>query len=130
VDVTLGTRTLAPPRGASRRGALGILFAPVTLLILLFLGPLVIMVIMSVVPEPPSLAGGFTLAHYTDVLTNELNRTIALNTAFIATTAMVVMLLIAIPLAYHMAFKARRGELVRLLALVAYRLAKLHRMEP
>ena len=36
----------------------------------------------------------------------------------IATTSMVVMLLIAIPLAYHMAFKARRWEILMLLALV------------
>ncbi len=99
-------------------GAVGILFAPVTLLVILFLGPMLIMVQMSVVRFPPSTAGGYTLGHYADVLTNELNRTIAVNTAFIATTSMIVMLAIAIPLAYYLAFKARKWELWMLLALV------------
>lgn len=118
MDVALGTRAGGRGGGGSRRGALGILFAPVTLLVILFLAPLAIMVRMSLLQAPPATDGGYTLAHYADVLTNELNRTIALNTAFIATTAMTVMLLIAIPLAYYMAFKARRWEIYMLLALV------------
>jgi spermidine/putrescine transport system permease protein len=101
-----------------RGGALGILFAPVTLLIVLFLAPMLIMGQMSAVPFPPSVEGDLTLAHYGNVLTNELNRTVALNTVFIATTAMTAMLLIAIPLAYFMVFKAGRFELLMLLALV------------
>jgi spermidine/putrescine transport system permease protein len=71
-----------------------------------------------VLPAPPSTTGPYTLAHYSDVLTNELNRTIAIRTAFIATTSMVVMLVVSIPLAYYMAFKARRWEIWMLLALV------------
>ena len=105
-------------RRGPRRGVLGILFAPVTLLLILFLAPLVIMIQMSVVRFPPKTDSGYTLGHYTDVLANELNRTIAINTAFIATTSMVVMLLIAIPLAYYMAFKAKKWEIFLLLALV------------
>ena len=96
----------------------GILFAPVTLLLILFLLPLLIMVQMSVVRFPPNVDSGYTFAHYASVLTNDLNRTISLNTAFIATTSMVVMLLIALPLAYYMAFKAGKRELLFLLALV------------
>ena len=102
----------------SRRGAFRILFAPVTLLLILFLGPMLIMVQMSLVRFPPDVESGFTLEHYASVLTNELNRTIALNTAFIATTAMVAMLLLAVPLAYFMVFKAGKLELLILLALV------------
>ena len=105
-------------RRGPRRGVLGILFAPVTLLLILFLAPLAIMIQMSVVRFPPKTDSGYTLGHYTDVLANELNRTIAINTAFIATTSMVVMLLIAIPLAYYMAFKAKKWEIFLLLALV------------
>jgi spermidine/putrescine transport system permease protein len=105
-------------RRGPRRGVLGILFAPVTLLLILFLAPLAIMIQMSVVRFPPNTDSGYTLGHYTDVLANELNRTIAINTAFIATTSMVVMLLIAIPLAYYMAFKAKKWEIFLLLALV------------
>jgi ABC-type spermidine/putrescine transport system permease subunit I len=96
----------------------GILFAPVTLLLVLFLAPMLIMVQMSLVRFPPDVDSGWTLGHYGSVLTNELNRTIALNTVFIATTAMVAMLLVAIPLAYFMVFKAGRLELLILLALV------------
>jgi spermidine/putrescine transport system permease protein len=118
MDVALGPGTVSRRSARRRRGVFGILFAPVTLLLILFLLPLAIMVRMSVLPAPPSTAGPYTLAHYTDVLTNELNRTIALRTAFIATTSMIVMLLISIPLAYYMAFKARRWEIWMLLALV------------
>ena len=118
---TIGQDVAAPATRRRRHaggGALGILFAPVTLLLILFLAPILIMVWMSVVPNPPSVEGGFTLEHYADVLTNPLNHKIALTTAIIATTSMTAMLLIAIPLAYYMAFKARRFELVMLLGLV------------
>jgi spermidine/putrescine transport system permease protein len=105
-------------RRRPRRGVFGILFAPVTLLLVLFLAPMLIMVQMSLVRFPPNVDSGWTLEHYGGVLTNELNRTIALNTAFIATTAMIAMLLVAIPLAYFMVFKAGKLELLILLALV------------
>jgi spermidine/putrescine transport system permease protein len=97
---------------------LGVLFAPVTLLLVLFLAPLLIMVQMSVVRFPPNVGSGYSLTHYAEVLTNPLNRTIALNTAVIATVSMTVMLLVALPLAYYIAFRAGRFELLMLLALV------------
>jgi ABC-type spermidine/putrescine transport system permease subunit I len=108
------------PRGRSRpgRGAFGILFAPTTLLIVFFLAPMVIMASMSVLRFPPSTTGGYTLEHYGDVLSNPLNWRIALTTVYIGTTAMAIMLAIAMPLAYFMVFKAGRWELFVLLALV------------
>jgi ABC-type spermidine/putrescine transport system permease subunit I len=107
------------PRGSGRaRGALGILFAPVTLLVVLFLAPMVIMGSMSLLKFPPNTAGGYTLQHYRDVLTDPLNIKIAITTLVIGTTAMVIMLAIAIPLAYFMVFKAGKRELLLLLALV------------
>jgi spermidine/putrescine transport system permease protein len=113
---------IAPPRtarrGRSGRGALGILFAPVTLLIVLFLGPMVIMAFMSVLKFPPNTSSGRTLSHYTDVLTDPLNWKIAWTTLWISTTAMIIMLAIAIPLAYYMVFRAGRWELFLLLSLV------------
>jgi spermidine/putrescine transport system permease protein len=107
-----------PRRPGGARGAFGILFAPVTLLILLFLVPFLIMVQMSVVTYPPNVHSGYTLHHYVEVLTNPLNPHIAWTTFVIATTSMIVMLVVAVPLAYYMVFKAGRWELFLLLALV------------
>jgi spermidine/putrescine transport system permease protein len=103
-------------RPASR--PVGNQLAPATLLVVLFLAPLLIMVQMSVVRFPPRTSSGYTVSHYVDVLTNELNLQIALRTAFIATTAMVVMLLVALPLAYFMAIRAGRWQVPLLLLLV------------
>src|SRR3989304_585828 len=101
-----------------RRGAFGILFAPVTLLVMLFLLPMVIMVQMSLLRFPPNTARGYTVSHYAGVVTNDLNPRIAWTTIVIGTIAMAIMLLIALPLAYFMVFKAGRWELFILLALV------------
>jgi spermidine/putrescine transport system permease protein len=121
--MSLVERQAAAARGTRRvggtgRGALGILFAPVTLLIVFFLGPMVIMTWMSLVRFPPNTEGGLTLTHYADVLTDPLNLRIAWTTLFLATTAMAIMLVIAIPLGYYMVFRAGKRELFLLLALV------------
>ena len=77
------------------------------------------MVQMSVVKFPPNTcAAGTRCSHYTEVLTNDLNPHIAWTTFTIATTAMAIMLVIAIPLAYFMVFKAGKWELFLLLSLV------------
>jgi spermidine/putrescine transport system permease protein len=107
-----------PRRSGSARGALGILFAPVTLLLVLFLAPMVIMASMSLLKFPPNTASGTTFSHYTDVLTNPLNWKIAWTTLWMGTSAMVIMLAISIPLAYFMVFRAGRWELFLLLSLV------------
>jgi len=106
------------PRGPKRRGALGILFSPVGLLLLLFVLPMLIMVQMSFVEFPPNTESGYTLDHYREVLTNELNLKIAWRTVMIASISMAIMLAIALPLSYFMAFKAGRWELILLLGLV------------
>ena len=105
-------------RSGSGRGAFGILFAPVTLLIVLFLGPMVIMAFMSILKFPPNTASGRTLSHYSDVLTDPLNWKIAWTTLWMSTTAMIIMLAIGIPLAYYMVFRAGKWELFLLLSLV------------
>lgn len=105
-------------RGRSRGGAFGILFAPVTLLIIFFLAPMAIMLAMSVLKFPPNVSSGYTLSHYAAVLSDPFNLKIAWTTLFIGTTSMAVMLAIAIPLAYYMVFRAGRWELFILLSLV------------
>jgi spermidine/putrescine transport system permease protein len=114
----IGARLRQGTRRSSARGAFGILFAPTTLLVIFFLLPFLIMAQVSLVRFPPNTSSGYTLTHYANVLTNDLNLQIAIRTAFIATTAMGIMLLIAIPLAYFMAFRAGRWELPLLLSLV------------
>jgi spermidine/putrescine transport system permease protein len=115
-----GSVAVAPrrPSRGSARGAMGILFAPVTLLVVLFLGPMVIMAAMSLLKFPPNTASGYTFSHYVDVLTNPLNLKIAWTTFWIATIAMIIMLAISIPLAYYMVFRAGKWELFLLLSLV------------
>jgi spermidine/putrescine transport system permease protein len=105
-------------RWRSGRGAFGILLIPVILLIVLFLAPMLIMVLMSIVRYPPNTSSGYTLSHYQDVLTDPINLKVAWTTMFIGTTAMIIMLAIGLPLAYYMAFKAGKLELFLLLALV------------
>jgi ABC-type spermidine/putrescine transport system permease subunit I len=106
------------PRRLSGRGAFGILLIPVVLLIVLFLAPMLIMVVMSIVRYPPNTSSGYTLSHYQQVLTDPINLKVAWTTMFIGTTAMLIMLAIGLPLAYYMAFKAGKLELFLLLALV------------
>ncbi|WP_006242582.1 ABC transporter permease [Mycolicibacterium tusciae] len=105
-------------RGAETRGALAVLAAPTTALVVLFLVPFAVLVQMSVLKFPPNAASGATLDHYWDVVTDPLNLKIALTTFVIVTIAMTVMLLIALPLAYYMVFKAGKRELFLLLAIV------------
>ena len=105
-------------RGAETRSALAVLAAPTTALVVLFVVPFAVLVQMSVLKFPPNAASGITLDHYSDVVTDPLNLKIALTTFVIVTIAMVVMLLIALPLAYYMVFKAGKRELFLLLAIV------------
>jgi len=49
------------PRRFGGRGAFGILLIPVVLLIVLFLAPMLIMVVMSIVRFPPNTSSGYTL---------------------------------------------------------------------
>lgn len=106
------------PSSTETRSALAVLAAPVTVLAMFFVVPFAVLVQMSVLKFPPRTNSGFSLEHYREALTDDLNLKIALTTFVIATAAMAVMLLIALPLAYYMVFKAGRRELFLLLALV------------
>lgn len=94
--------------------------APTVLLVLFFLTPMLVM--FGVALDRGLLDGGvgfnFTLTNFTDVISDPLNRKVALTTFEIATTAMIVQLVIAIPLAYVIAFKSGRWQVPLLLFLV------------
>jgi spermidine/putrescine transport system permease protein len=92
--------------------------APIGLLTVFFLTPMVVMLVIASQHGILSGASGFTLTNFTDVLTDPLYRDVAWTTVQIATAAMLVQLLVALPLAYVIAFKAGRWELPLLLFLV------------
>ena len=91
---------------------------PTALLLVFFVAPMVLMIQMSLLRFPPNTSSGYTLSHYATVLGDPLYRRIAVNTFVIATLAQLVMLALGIPLAYLMAFRAGRWELLLLLLLV------------
>ncbi len=91
---------------------------PAAVLALLFLGPMIVMLVISLQYGILSGLSGFTFSNYSDALTDPLYREVAWTTVQIATIAMVVQLAIAIPIAYVLAFKAGKWELPLLLFLV------------
>jgi spermidine/putrescine transport system permease protein len=107
-------------RGRLRRRLrpLAFMSAPTGLLLVLFLGPMLVM--FAIASQYGLLSGrsGYTLTNFTDVITDPLYREVALTTLQIATAAMLVQLVVAVPLAYVIAFKAGRWELPLLLFLV------------
>ena len=81
--------------------------APTALLAIFFL-LMVVMLVIALEHGVVSGQPGFTLSNFTDVLTDPLYREVAVTTVIIATAAMLIQLVIAIPLAYVLAFKAGR----------------------
>jgi len=120
--------TVAPPaptdhqyraRAVKKLRPVAFLTAPIAVILLLFVAPLIILVIMSFRFE--SLYGfqtGWTLENFRLLFTDPIYRGVAKDTLIIATTAMICQLLIAFPLSYFIAFKAGRWELPLLLLLV------------
>ena len=113
-----------PAARSGRRSARGrlrplaFMSAPTALLLVLFLTPMLVMLAIASQYGVLSDESGFTLSNFTDVLTDPLYREVAWTTVQIATAAMLVQLLVAVPLAYVIAFKAGRWELPLLLFLV------------
>jgi spermidine/putrescine transport system permease protein len=99
---------------------LAFMATPTALLLAFFLAPMLVM--LGVAFDRGLLDGGvgfnFTLTNFTDVISDPLNRKVALTTFEIATTAMLVQLIVAVPLAYVIAFKAGRWQVPILLFLV------------
>ncbi len=97
---------------------LAFLSGPAAVLALLFLGPMAVMLVISLQHSILSGSSGFTFTNYTDVFGDPLYRDVAWTTVQIATLAMVIQLAIAVPIAYVLAFKAGKWELPLLLFLV------------
>jgi len=91
---------------------------PTATLIFLFLVPMGILAWFSFQYGDLSGNSGFTFTNFTDILGDSLYREIAWTTFQIATIAMIAQLLVGLPLAYVIAFKAGKFELPLLLALV------------
>lgn len=92
--------------------------SPVAVLLVLFVGPMVAILATSFVRSSITGAGGLTLENYATALRDPLYVKVLGKTAVIATVSMAVMLAIAIPLGYLLAFRAGRAELPLLLLLV------------
>jgi spermidine/putrescine transport system permease protein len=91
---------------------------PMGILGLFFLAPMLVMLVIALQYGILSGQSGFTITNFTDVLGDELYREVAWTTIQIATAAMLIQLLLAVPLAYVLAFKAGRWEIPLLLFLV------------
>lgn len=108
------------PRASRWLRPLAFLGTPTALLLVFFLGPMLVM--LGVAFDRGLLEGSpgfdFTLSNFSDVITDPLNREVALTTFEIATAAMLAQLLVAVPLAYVIAFKAGRWQIPILLFLV------------
>ena len=109
------------PAHSRRRGRFAhwrFLSIPTALLLMFFVAPMILLVQMSLLKFPPNTSSGYSISHYTTVLGEGLYWHIAVNTFVIATSAQLLMLLLGIPLAYVMAFRAGKWELPLLLLLV------------
>jgi spermidine/putrescine transport system permease protein len=93
--------------------------APTAALIALFVGPMLLLFWYSFQHASLGNTGGFTLSNYASILTDHTYLKVMITTVFICSVSMIVMLAIAIPLAYLLAFRVRaRYELLLLLMLV------------
>ena len=93
------------------------LSSPVAVLLLFFAGPMIILVLFSLQRRGRGEDGAWTLLNY-DTVTQAFYWKVALDTLVIALWAMVVLLLVAYPLAYVIAFRSGKWEIPLLLMLV------------
>ena len=107
----------AGKRRSRARGPLGYITAPVLLLLVLFAGPMFILALYSFQERGRGEAGDWTLANFGSVA-QPFYANVAIDTVMIAVIAMIVLLLIAYPVSYVIAFKAGRWEIPFLLMLV------------
>ncbi len=105
--------------GAGRRWLpAAYLSVPMAVLVVLFLVPMVILFLISIGLGVANQDTIWSIDSYTGLFSDPLYRDVAVTTIFIATTAMVAQLVVGVPLAYVMAFKAGRWELPMVLGLV------------
>ena len=108
-------------RGRRRRrrswGPFLYLSSPVAVLLLFFAGPMIILALYSFQNRGRGEDGAWTLFNY-DTVTQAFYWKVALDTLIIALWAMIVLLLVAYPLAYVIAFRSGKWEIPLLLMLV------------
>jgi spermidine/putrescine transport system permease protein len=105
--------------GAGRRWLPAVyLTAPMLVLIVLFIIPMVILFLISIGLGIANQENVWTFDHYTELFSDPLYWHVAKTTIFIATSAMVAQLVVGVPLAYIMAFRAGKWELPMVLGLV------------
>jgi spermidine/putrescine transport system permease protein len=113
-------KLLAPLAGEHKKRfnwtPMAYLWSPTGVLLLFFAGPLLILAYFAFGERTRSGTGAFTLDNFAS-LSEPFYRNIALDTLFIAVIAMAVVFLIAYPLAYFIAFRARGWEIPLLLIL-------------
>jgi ABC-type spermidine/putrescine transport system permease subunit I len=108
-------------RKSQRGGFRGLIYVstPAIVLLVLFVGPLVVLLEMSLRRFSISGVDGFAgLTNYLTVLQDPSYPRVVLNTVLVASVSMGVMLFLAIPLAYLLAFRVGKLELPGLLLLV------------
>lgn len=107
------------PGGAGRRWLpIAYLGTPMLVLLVLFVVPMVILFLISIGLGVANQDNVWTFDYYTALFRDPLYRDVAVTTIKIATLAMVAQLVVGVPLAYVMAFKAGRWELPMVLGLV------------
>ena len=94
------------------------LTVPMLVLLCLFVVPMAVLALISVGMGINGAESMWSVDAYTSLLTDPLYLSIAQTTIIIATSAMLIQLVIGVPLAYVMAFKAGRFEIPMLLGLV------------
>jgi spermidine/putrescine transport system permease protein len=118
----MATEQLRVPRqskGSAGVRVLGYALPPSLWLLVLFGIPLALLFWMSFQERSITGAGGFTLENYSVILTDPVYLRIVWNTVFICTVSMAIMLVVAMPIAYLLAFRVRpRYELLLLLLFV------------
>lgn len=118
--------TAATPAAAQTRWQRGVrgltpwwlLSAPLVLLGLLFVAPLLTLFLIGFQHNSLFNVGGWTLDNFSTIFHTGSYRQIAVTTAEIATATMLVQLAVGLPLAYVLAFRAGRWELPLILLLV------------
>jgi spermidine/putrescine transport system permease protein len=111
-------RAATVPRRRSLAGPVYAAF-PTAVLVLLFVGPMLILLFYSFQESLFGQTSGWTLDNYGTILTDKTYAKIMLTTVVICTTSMLIMLAIAIPLAYLLAMRlSPKLELLFLLLLV------------
>ncbi len=114
----LGDEGRRPRRPGTRWLPAAYLTTPMFVLLALFVTPMAVLALISVGMGINGAESVWSLDSYTSLLTDPLYLSVARTTVIIATSAMLIQLVVGVPLAYVMAFKAGRFEIPLLLGLV------------